>query len=67
MISQRMDYTALFALNKIKSVIVKAGLPVSIPGLDIEKIMQAMKHDKKKAEGKIKFVLPTSVGEGICQ
>ncbi len=63
MISQRMDILPYSDLDKIKSVIVRAGLPINIPGLDIRKIMQVMEHDKKKVGGKIKFVLPKSIGE----
>ena len=63
MISQKMDILPFSALDKIKSVIVRAGLPINIPGLDPGKIMQAMEHDKKKIGGKIKFVLPKSIGD----
>lgn len=63
MVSQRMDILPYSVLNKIKTVIVRAGLPINIPGLDIRKIMQVMGHDKKKMGGKIKFVLPRSIGK----
>ena len=63
MISQKMGILPYSALDRIRSVIIRAGLPINIPGLDIEKIMQAMKHDKKKTGGKIRFVLPKGIGE----
>ena len=34
-------------------------------GLGIEKIMQAMKHDKKIVGGKFRFILPKAIGE-VC-
>ena len=50
-------------LNKIKSLIVKAGLPVTLAGLDPQKIIQIMKHDKKNSGGRVKFILPKTIGE----
>jgi 3-dehydroquinate synthetase len=40
------------------------GLPVEIPeGLDRGEIIRAMKVDKKKAAGRIRFALPVKIGE----
>jgi len=50
-------------LVRLKGLIERAGLPAEMPGLDIEKIMQSMEHDKKIVQGKIKFILPRSIGE----
>ncbi len=33
------------------------------PNLQVERIIQAMKHDKKILKGKIRFILPKSIGE----
>jgi 3-dehydroquinate synthase len=38
-------------------------LPVDLPSLDDEKLLAAMAHDKKVADGKLRFVLPTRLGE----
>ncbi len=39
-------------------------LPVNIPPeISVEAIWQAMRHDKKKAAGKLRFALPVRVGE----
>ncbi len=50
-------------LVRLKEVIESAGLPAEIPGLDVKKLVQFMKHDKKVVRGKIRFVLPRSIGE----
>lgn len=63
LLSQKMGVLPYSALDKIKTVIIKAGLPITIPGMDIKKMMQVMEHDKKKKDGKIKFILPESIGE----
>ena len=65
LISYRMDYLPYSALDKIKTVLIRAGLPTNIPGLDIQNIRQAMEHDKKKVGGKLKMVLPVSIGEAM--
>jgi len=50
-------------LIRLKSLIKKADLPTEIPDLDVQKVMEAVRQDKKIVEGKIQFVLPRSVGE----
>ena len=50
-------------LNRLKDVIKKAGLPTEIPDLRVGSIMQAMKHDKKILKGRVRFILPKSIGE----
>jgi 3-dehydroquinate synthase len=63
MISEKMGAVPAVELNKIKSLIVKAGLPVTLAGLDPQKIIQIMKHDKKNSGGRVKFILPKTIGE----
>ena len=38
------------------------GLPVDVPDLEIDAIMEAMMHDKKVAHGRLWFVLPKGIG-----
>ena len=47
---------------RLRRVITKAGLPAEIPRLQMKKLINAMKHDKKILQGKIRFVLPKSIG-----
>ena len=37
-------------------------LPVDLPPLDVERIMEQMMHDKKVEHGKLRFVLPKTMG-----
>lgn len=47
-----------------KRVLAKCGLPVRLPEhIEVDKIMEAMMHDKKFAEGTMVFVVPTAIGE----
>lgn len=49
-------------LKRLKAIIIAAGLPTAIPALDKDKMLEAMKHDKKNLAGKVKFVLPEKIG-----
>ena len=62
-ISSKLGMLDKNELNRLKDVVQRAGLPIKIPGLKIEKIIQAMKHDKKILKGKIRFVLAKSIGD----
>lgn len=37
-------------------------LPVQMPHVDIDEMLAAMRHDKKVAAGKLRFVLPSRIG-----
>jgi 3-dehydroquinate synthase len=50
--------------ERIAAAIGRLGLPVAIPSdLSIDKIIQAMRYDKKKAAGKLRYALPVRIGE----
>ncbi len=61
-ISNKMGILDGSELTRLKKVIERADLPTEIPNLEAEKIMQAMKHDKKILRGKVRFILPKSIG-----
>ncbi len=45
------------------TLIEKAGLPTQLPlGLDIDQILTTLQTDKKVKAGKVRFVLPTEIG-----
>ena len=48
--------------RRIRSLIIKVGLPVRIKGLAITKIYAAHLHDKKFTYGKNRFILPAKIG-----
>lgn len=50
-------------VNHMKEILISAGLPVTIPGLDMDQLIELMRHDKKNTQGNIVFVLPTAPGE----
>ncbi len=43
-------------------LLTSLGLPVEVPEVDHEVVVEAMQRDKKVAHGKLRFVLPTRIG-----
>jgi 3-dehydroquinate synthase len=64
-ISSRMGILGDGDVMRLERVIRKAGLPMEMPELSVEEVMQAMKHDKKVAQDKIRFVLLKSIGNAF--
>jgi len=62
-ISNKMGILARDELARLKSLIARAGLPTEPPPLELEKIIQAMKHDKKILQGKLRFALLKLIGK----
>lgn len=50
-------------VNRLQQLIEQAGLPAKMPEIEVEKVMQAMQHDKKVRAGKARFVLLESLGK----
>jgi 3-dehydroquinate synthase len=49
--------------ERLERLIDEMGLPVKIPRMDKDMILQAIKHDKKICNGKIRFALPRAIGD----
>jgi len=64
-ISTRMGLLDETEVPRLERLILAAGLPVKMPGLDREAVMQAMQHDKKVRDGKMRFVLLKSIGNAF--
>ena len=62
-ISNKMGLFDRGELVRLRSLIGRAGLPTEMPGLEAEAAVQAMRHDKKIHEGKLRFVLPRAIGD----
>jgi 3-dehydroquinate synthase len=63
LISQRLGFLSGPEAQRIEALLSAAGLPVNHNFPDTREIMQAMKYDKKRAGGKIRFVLLKGIGE----
>ncbi len=61
-ISHKMEILDKNEVTRLRNVIARAGLPTELPRPQLKRLIQAMKHDKKVWQGKIRFVLPKSIG-----
>jgi len=52
-------------VKRQRAALVAYGLPVSWPGIPMDKTLAAMKHDKKVQAGTIKFILPDRMGHVV--
>lgn len=59
---QRNNWSRDNAIRQ-KKLIEKAGLPTSWPKLNKESILRTLKGDKKIQNGKIRFIIPTCIGQ----
>ncbi|MBR2259140.1 MAG: 3-dehydroquinate synthase [Blautia sp.] len=66
-ISLNRDLLTRTEFDEIRSGLVSFGLPVKVEGLTREEILAAMKKDKKKENGRIKFILPDGIGKAIME
>ena len=62
-ISHALEMMDEKSLLRIKNLLEKLKLPTSTDGLNASRIIEILKVDKKIREGKIKFVLPKSIGK----
>ncbi len=58
-----MDILPEAIVEQVRSMLVKLGLPVSLPGMDVERVFEQIFFDKKVKDNRLKFVLPRRIGE----
>ncbi len=64
-ISSRMGILDGSEVAKLEGIIGKAGLPTEVPDTDKGAIMEAMRHDKKVLQDKVRFVLLRAIGNAF--
>lgn len=63
-LAERIGLARQGVARRIEAVLAGVGLPVEIPpDLPRERIIDAMRLDKKRAAGKVRFALPVDIGE----
>ncbi len=58
----RLGWIGAEEVARIERMVGRLGLPASAPGLDPDRLIEAMGRDKKNRDGRIRFVLPRSIG-----
>ena len=61
-ISNRMGIFPSKDLARLKELLLRAGLPVRMPPVDMARVLLAIDHDKKVVNGKTRFILPRRIG-----
>ena len=61
-LSHRLGWLSEDSVQRVVALIAAAGLPVQAPNLGVEQWLQWMSHDKKVAQGKIRFILLPELG-----
>jgi len=64
-ISSRMEILDGVDVVNLEKIIERAGLPTKMPDIDKEAVWQAMQHDKKVVQDRIRFVLLKSIGNAF--
>jgi len=64
-LSKRLGWLSAEDVARIRSLLIKAGLPVVGPALGPERYFELMGHDKKVLAGKLRLVLLKKLGEAI--
>jgi 3-dehydroquinate synthase len=66
-IAVQMKMCSQDVLNRITNLIEAYGFDTVAKGNNIEKILDIMKLDKKVKDGKMRFILPTQIGEVVIR
>jgi len=65
-IARRKNLIATEEIKKFEELLNIWDIPTTIPeGIEVEKILKTMTHDKKKAGKRIKWVLPVRIGQVV--
>ena len=62
-IASELDTLDLGNMTRLKNLLEKAGLMTKLPPMAVKQLIQAMRYDKKVQSGKIRFVLPSTIGQ----
>ena len=64
-ISARMGHMPQGEIMRIIELLAAVGLPVVIPPCDTTQVIEAIRHDKKVSDGKLRFILPLRIGKVV--
>ncbi|OGT15962.1 MAG: 3-dehydroquinate synthase [Gallionellales bacterium RIFOXYB12_FULL_54_9] len=66
-LSQRLGWIGTADVERVRTLFVRANLPVISPDLGVEKYLEFMGHDKKVEGGKLRFVLLKQIGHAVIE
>lgn len=66
-LSRRMKLISDADVQRIRKILIQAGLPVAAPKMPPEKYVQLMALDKKVESGKMRFIVLNRIGEAVMR
>lgn len=67
LLSNQMGYMTKEEVQRVKNLLQKAELPVSIPNyIDKKELVRKLYTDKKVRDGKLRFVIEKGIGDVVC-
>lgn len=64
-LSQRMGWLDAAQVQRIKTIMLAAKLPITAPDLGADEYLRLMQLDKKVADGRIRLILQQAIGKAI--
>ena len=64
-LSRRLGWLSAADVDRVRSLLQRAGLPVCGPVLGAEQYLEFMAHDKKVIDGRLRLVLLKSIGSAV--
>ena len=62
-LAERLNRVDASFTDRLRALLQAFGLPVEPPKLDSQQVLDTMMHDKKVQDGRLRFVLPSRLGE----
>ena len=67
-LSYKRNFLTMDEYYEIRDMFVPFELPISLENIDIERVLEYMRSDKKNISGRIRFILLKKIGKGfICE
>jgi 3-dehydroquinate synthase len=64
-LSRRLGWLPAAAVDRVRALLRRAGLPVTGPDLGAERYLELMSHDKKVVSGRMRLILLKALGEAV--
>lgn len=64
-LSQRMGWLSEAQVQRIKTIMLAAKLPIQAPDLGVDEYLRLMQLDKKVADGRIRLILQQAIGKAV--
>jgi len=65
--SEKLGWLNASDVERVRSLVASAGLPVKAPNLGLDNWLSLMSHDKKVSQGEIRFVLLEQIGQAVME